>query len=117
MADMCSGFSCRLGSSKPSAADNCATPQCLTRGRLAWSLTVHKVQGASIDYLDVDLKDCFEHGQAYVALSRARSASGLRVRNFEQRWVKTHEGAKRFHEVCSTHVCELERTVASSHSN
>ena len=73
--------------------------QCLMRRRLAWCLTVHKVQGASIDFLDVDLEGCFEHGQAYVALSRARTASGLSIRNFEDRWIKTHAGAKRFHQV------------------
>ena len=50
----------------------------LTPHRLAWCLTVHKVQGASIDFLEVDLEGCFEFGQAYVALSRARSAGGLR---------------------------------------
>ncbi len=71
----------------------------LTPRRLAWCLTVHKVQGASIDFLEVDLDGCFEFGQAYVALSRARSAVGLSVRNFDERFIKTHEGAKRFHEV------------------
>ena len=71
----------------------------LTPRRLAWCLTVHKVQGASIDFLEVDLDGCFEFGQAYVALSRARSAGGLSVRNFDERFIKTHEGAKRFHEV------------------
>ena len=71
----------------------------LTPRRLAWCLTVHKVQGASIDFLEVDLHGCFEFGQAYVALSRARSAGGLSVRNFDERFIKTHEGAKRFHEV------------------
>jgi hypothetical protein len=71
----------------------------LTPHRLAWCLTVHKVQGASIDFLHVDLGGCFEFGQAYVALSRARSAGGLSVRNFDECFIKTHEGAKRFHEV------------------
>jgi hypothetical protein len=32
-------------------------------------------------------------------LSRARSASGLSVRNFDLRCIKTHDGAKRFHQV------------------
>lgn len=67
--------------------------------RLAWCLTIHKVQGASIDFLEVDLEGCFEYGQAYVALSRARSADGLSVRNFDVRCIKTHDGAKRFHQV------------------
>jgi hypothetical protein len=38
----------------------------LTSRRLAWCLTVHKAQGSSIDFLEVDLGGCFEYGQAYV---------------------------------------------------
>jgi TPR repeat protein len=50
---------------------------------LAWSLTVHKSQGSSLDFVDVDCKDFFAEGQVYVALSRARSKEGMRVRNFD----------------------------------
>ncbi len=49
---------------------------------LAWALTVHKSQGSSLDFVDVDCKDFFAEGQVYVALSRARSKDGMRVRNF-----------------------------------
>ena len=44
---------------------------------LAWALTVHKAQGATIDYLHVDLDGCFAEGQAYVAISRACAILGL----------------------------------------
>merc|ERR1740139_2075127 len=50
--------------------------------KLCWAMTIHKSQGMSIDYLEVDLRHIFEKGQAYVALSRARTLEGLRVLSF-----------------------------------
>ncbi|MDB4978151.1 MAG: helicase-like protein [Candidatus Peribacteria bacterium] len=49
---------------------------------LAWATTIHKAQGASLDRLVVDLSALWEPGQAYVALSRVRSSSGL----FVEKW-------------------------------
>ena len=52
---------------------------------LAWATTIHKAQGASLDRMIVDLAQLWEPGQAYVALSRVKSGTGLVL----ERWSPT----------------------------
>ena len=66
---------------------------------LAWAITIHKSQGASIDLAQMSLGDnIFAPGQIYVALSRIRSLEGLYLTNFNHSKIKINEKVKKFYE-------------------
>ena len=65
--------------------------------KLGWAITVHKSQGMTIDYLQVDLTRCFAEGMAYVALSRARNYEGLNIVNWRAGAVRCNKEAFQFY--------------------
>jgi ATP-dependent DNA helicase PIF1 len=46
--------------------------------KLAYSITIHKSQGQTLDYLEIDLgNSIFGNGMGYVALSRAKTLNSI----------------------------------------
>jgi ATP-dependent DNA helicase PIF1 len=66
---------------------------------LAWAVTTHKIQGATLDCALIDIgEDVFEYGQAYVALSRVKSLHSLYVHNLEPSCVRAHPHVKEYYD-------------------
>ena len=58
---------------------------------LAWAITIHKIQGATLDLAEIDVgNSIFEYGQTYVALSRVKSIQGLYLSAFEPEKIQTN---------------------------
>lgn len=64
----------------------------------AWALSIHKSQGMSLDLVEISLSRAFECGQAYVALSRARTLQGLRVTDLASNSIKANKTVLEFYE-------------------
>jgi ATP-dependent exoDNAse (exonuclease V) alpha subunit len=66
--------------------------------KLAWASTVHRLQGTTLDCMEVDLgKSIFEYGQAYTALSRARSLESVRIVDVDPDAFKCHPDVVAFY--------------------
>ena len=64
---------------------------------LAYASTIHKAQGMTLDRVMVDLRNLWEPGQAYVALSRVTSAKGLHVAAWTPRSIQMDPAVSRFY--------------------
>jgi len=58
---------------------------------LAYASTIHKVQGTTLPRIHVSLKNLWEPGQAYVALSRAQSGDGVTLMDWDKHSIKADE--------------------------
>jgi ATP-dependent exoDNAse (exonuclease V) alpha subunit len=71
--------------------------------KLAYAITIHKSQGATIDYLEIDLgSKIFEYGQGYTALSRGKKLENIKIIDLSANSFKVHPSVlKWFNTVCA----------------
>ncbi len=66
--------------------------------RVAYAVTIHKSQGATLDCALVDIgSTVFEYGQAYVALSRVRDMESLYIHTLTPDRIKAHPTVVKFY--------------------
>lgn len=65
--------------------------------RVAYAITIHRVQGSTLDYATIDLQNIFEYGQSYVALSRVTSLDGLSVIGVNYDKINAHPEAVKYY--------------------
>jgi ATP-dependent DNA helicase PIF1 len=83
---------------------------------LAWALTIHKIQGATLHMADIDIgRSIFEYGQTYVALSRIRSLDGLFLSEFLPQRIKANPTVIAFYESFPDILPESMQTYIDTH--
>jgi ATP-dependent DNA helicase PIF1 len=66
---------------------------------LAWALTIHKAQGATLDVAEIDAgSNIFECGQTYVALSRVKSLEGLYLTSYDANKIRINKKVQEFYQ-------------------
>lgn len=70
--------------------------------KLAYAITIHKCQGATLDCALIDVgKKTFEYGQAYVALSRVKDMESLYIHDLDPEAFRAHPKVKEFYTNCA----------------
>jgi ATP-dependent DNA helicase PIF1 len=79
---------------------------------LAWALTIHKSQGATLDAAEIDVgSGIFECGQTYVALSRVKNLDGLYLTSFDASKIRINRKVKEFYDNLTLNQAENSEIV------
>lgn len=62
-----------------------------------FAISIHGSQGMTLDKVEAHLAECFEDGQAYVALSRVRTLEGLFLKSIDRKTITAHPKALEFY--------------------
>jgi len=82
---------------------------------LAWALTIHKSQGATLDFAEVDVGSCiFSPGQTYVALSRVKNLEGLYLTSLDVTKIKINLDAKAYYDNLNSVSDNNDKCVANA---
>lgn len=78
---------------------------------LAWALTIHKSQGATLDAAEIDIgKEVFACGQSYVALSRVKSLEGLYLTSFDVSRIQIDKKVREYYDSITKYQESLQET-------
>ena len=72
--------------------------------KLAWATTIHKSQGSTLDFVEIDLKNIFELSQGYVGLSRVKSLEGLAIKGLCLEKFRVNRKALKYYETLEEHL-------------
>lgn len=70
--------------------------------KLCWGVTVHKVQGATLDRAIIDMNEAFATGQVYVSLSRVRNLESLSIVDFPASAIRVNQECLSFYDSFSS---------------
>ena len=82
---------------------------------IAWGVTAHKIQGASLDAAVMSLgSNIFEDNQAYVMLSRVKTLEGVFLSSFDPSVVRAHPDAVAYYKMLEQHFNQAGRVATKS---
>ena len=65
--------------------------------KLSWATTIHRCQGITLDFVEVDLSNCFAAGQGYTALSRVKTLEGLTLTGWNKKSIMANKAVLDFY--------------------